>query len=548
MPKNIVVLSDGTGQDGGKGHDTNIYKLFRMLEDRTDRQVVFYDKGLGTEKQRVSGMAFGWGIGKNIQECYRFIFDNYQAGDKIFLFGFSRGAATVCSLANFIHYFGILPASRPELIQQAYRIYKNRRLPKREETTKSGEAARTTSQQVATRTFKAIDDAIYGWNHRFRDDLDRWDSKSNEFVRLHPNQWVNIEFLGVWDTVPALGLVASPMLSALIDRVPAWKHHYHDFTLKPSVKHAYHALSIDDDRKWFFPTVWKEYEEWQRVEQVWFGGAHTDVGGGFWEAGLSDIALEWMLQKARCHGIRLYFGSRRYWNFCVAPDCTDEYHPPRKGLGRIYASSLRNAIWDAAHDEKLGPLMVHETVLERFKLLGGEKYDPWVLQKGVDRQISEKWLSKMYEAYLYDKELSDARDAYDLWCLQAPQVRLKKQGLLPTLEEWQDDPQYDRLWRTEYTFEHWKRDHVVTDDSGKEFIVERTRKVVLYDENCEPLSLRDYDKDSLADVKAREDYNELRKRVLKIPPELTWWDHLRGRKPGQEVSRIDQDEKRWSGS
>ena len=124
MSKNIIVLSDGTGQDGGRGHDSNIYKLFRMLEDRSPKQIVFYDQGLGTDWRKVSGSAFGAGFSKNILQCYRFIYDNYETGDKIFLFGFSRGAATVRSLANFIHYFGILPKARPELIKRAWKIYK----------------------------------------------------------------------------------------------------------------------------------------------------------------------------------------------------------------------------------------------------------------------------------------------------------------------------------------------------------------------------------------------------------------------------------------
>ena len=104
-PKNIVVLSDGTGQVGGKGHDTNIYKLFRMLEDRTDRQIVFYDEGVGVEERRFTGMAFGSGFNKNILQCYEFIFNHYQSGDQLFFFGFSRGAATVRSL-------GVTPAAQ----------------------------------------------------------------------------------------------------------------------------------------------------------------------------------------------------------------------------------------------------------------------------------------------------------------------------------------------------------------------------------------------------------------------------------------------------
>lgn len=135
MSKNIVIFSDGTGQSGGLTVDTNIYKLFKAIENRTQDQISFYDRGIGAEARgigkvttwarRTARQATGWGFSKNVNDCYRFIFDNYEAGDKIYLFGFSRGAATVRSVAGFIHMFGILPKSRPELIEGAYKIYKN---------------------------------------------------------------------------------------------------------------------------------------------------------------------------------------------------------------------------------------------------------------------------------------------------------------------------------------------------------------------------------------------------------------------------------------
>ena len=112
------------GQEGGKGANTNIYKIFNVIEDRTAKQISFYDRGLGTGWRKLSGNVAGAGISKNILECYTFIFENYEAGDQIYLFGFSRGAATVRSLSSFIHYFGILPKSRHELVKQAYKIYK----------------------------------------------------------------------------------------------------------------------------------------------------------------------------------------------------------------------------------------------------------------------------------------------------------------------------------------------------------------------------------------------------------------------------------------
>ena len=122
MPKNIIVFSDGTGQEGGKGNNTNVYKLFNMIEDRTENQVSFYDRGLGTGWRKITGNVGGMGISKNIRECYEFIFENYQAGDNIYLFGFSRGATTVRSLSAFIHLFGILPKSRPELIKDLMKL------------------------------------------------------------------------------------------------------------------------------------------------------------------------------------------------------------------------------------------------------------------------------------------------------------------------------------------------------------------------------------------------------------------------------------------
>lgn len=377
MNKNIVVLSDGTGQEGGRGHDTNVYKLFRMLEDRTERQIVFYDQGIGTDSRKILGSIAGAGFTENLLQCYQFIYENYQAGDKIFLFGFSRGAATVRSLANFIHYFGILPRSRPKLIKLAYQIYK---VGKVEEKT-SPESDGPAPQELTERGKQSLVD--------LRDVIIRGkplNEKAEQFVHAHPNQWASIDFLGVWDTVPALGFPGA-VIDTFVNYVPGWKHRYHDFTLHPSVKNAYHALSIDDDRKWFHPTIWDTYnKEYQSMEQVWFSGSHTDVGGGFREPGLSDITLEWMVQKAVAHGLKLYLRAAKYWNFCIAPDPTDEYHPPRKGAGRIYPAMQRH--WPDSALQNLGLPKVHASVLERVKCKEG--YEPWLLQQFPNAQI-EPW-------------------------------------------------------------------------------------------------------------------------------------------------------------
>lgn len=259
MPKNIVVFSDGTGQLGGVGEDTNIHRLFKMVLDRSPERVASYDRGLGTGT-RYLGAATGLGISKNILECYQFIFDNYQSKDKVYLFGFSRGAFTVRSLSGFLNLIGILPSSRPELIKEAYEIYCQEKRDKR--------------QQLV-----------------------------DEFKGRHHVMSCPVEVIGVWDTVAALGLPL-PALQA----INPFKTKFHDTQMAPNVKNGFHALSIDDERKSFHPTLWNERKKKddQVIEQVWFRGVHTDVGGGYKQRGLSDTSLKWMLDRVVPLGLMLY--------------------------------------------------------------------------------------------------------------------------------------------------------------------------------------------------------------------------------------------------
>ena len=469
-------------------------------------------------------MAFGSGFNKNILQCYEFIFNHYRSEDKLFFFGFSRGAATVRSLASFLHYFGILPMSRPELIQKAYRLYANRKGPKRSEP----EAAQTKDSQtlgekLADSAFKTVDKAAYFLNQALHEDLDE---KSAEFVHEHPNQWVSIEFLGVWDTVPALGIVPLPGVDHLIDRIPAWKHQYHDFKLHPSVRNAYHALSIDDDRAWFFPTVWKAYDpNKQKVEQVWFSGAHTDVGGGFWEAGFSDIALEWMVQKAVQHGLLLHLRSRRYWNFCVAPDATDAVHNPRSGWGRIYKSGVRDNVWDGDAYKVFGPPRIHESVLERARQLPG--YRPWILQNYPD---VDAWFKQKYEEQLHEKHQQEMSDAYEAWFLKQ---RAEGNHVLPGLMEWlAEQPNSFETWlsQKEYSFAQWleQNNYSFEEFEGKKILVERTA-------SSPELDLRDYDKTNLST------------RLARLYEDRFAFDSLLDRAANQKLKRdrIKYDMERW---
>ncbi len=332
MGKNIVVFSDGTSQEGGLIRNTNVYKLFNMVEDRSENQITFYDKGLGTGRRKISGAIFGRGMSKNILDCYRFIFDNYTVGDQVYLFGFSRGAATVRSLSGFIDQFGILPRSRPELIKRAYKIYQTP-------------------------------------NHRKRD------RKTREFLALNHTMWCKIKFLGVWDTVAALGTPIK-LLDVLIDRIPKFRHRFHDFTLSRGVEHGRHALAIDDERLTFHPIVWdKEPNLDQTIKQVWFCGMHSDVGGSYEEEELSSIPLIWMVTEAKERGLLIWPGNK----VPVGPKANGTMHNSRSGFpGVIYRRRERS--WNHIMDKKP---TVHESVVMRTHNVNNEespKYYPWILR------------------------------------------------------------------------------------------------------------------------------------------------------------------------
>ena len=328
MSKNIVVFSDGTAKEGGQGPNTNVYKLFNLIEDRTVDQVAFYDRGLGTGWRKISGSAFGVGISKNIQECYEFIFENYQSGDQIYLFGFSRGAFTVRSLSGFLDLFGILPKSRRELIDDAYDIY------------------------------------------RIRDQHKRG-AEAKEFLSRHHTMRCEIKFLGVWDTVGALGL---PVPIGFMDGWGPFKHEFHNTALADNVKHGCHALSIDEKRAAFRPTFWKENA---LVEQVWFPGVHSDVGGGYPEHDLSDITLEWMVKKAKADGLKIYHNHK----VTVDPNADGVLHDSRSGIARLFRKKQRTI------DSECGKPKVHQSVLDRANN-ASFNYNPWILN--LDHDV-EPW-------------------------------------------------------------------------------------------------------------------------------------------------------------
>lgn len=376
--KNIVVFSDGTGQEGGTNQNTNVYKLFNIILNRSPRQISFYDRGIGTGWRKLTGNIAGRGFSKNVIECYEFIFQNFEQGDKIYLFGFSRGAATIRSLSGFIHYFGILPKSRGKLIKEAWKIYKYKNNKKRKET-----AAR--------------------------------------FISLNSTMWTQIEFLGVWDTVAALGVP-----NTKIDRIIDWfiPHGFHDFELSESVNHAYHALAIDDVRKTFHPVLFEPLEENMQknpnrnrsLEQVWFMGMHTDVGGGYTEKELSDIVLEWMVQHAVKHGLHIFNNPKRSIEGRCTPNLNGIMHDARDKLWKKKIFPKKQRVWE---EKRYGKAVIHESVSLRTASIDnieGGGYEPWILKH--EPKI-EKWthLSDWKKDSEFENVDNENFLALDGWCI-----------------------------------------------------------------------------------------------------------------------------------
>lgn len=283
--KNIVICCDGTSNDFGH-ENSNVIKLYSVLEKNTKKQVVYYDPGVGTPStydafnpitrlvKRALGKGFGYGLSDNITEAYAFLMNTYEEGDQIYCFGFSRGAYTVRALAGLIDTCGLLHANSDNLIPEAMRIYHDRTL-----------------RDIAM-DFKKT------------------------FARNCP-----IHLLGLWDTVSSVGWVYNPVTLQAT-------------TNNESVRIVRHAISIDERRAFFRQNLWgSRYQNTQDVKQVWFAGVHSDIGGSYplAESGLSNITLEWMLAEAGDKGLRIgdEQSAREMVNKIPTPHLADQHNSLR---------------------------------------------------------------------------------------------------------------------------------------------------------------------------------------------------------------------------
>ena len=274
--KNIVICCDGTWNE--RSSRTHIVRIADAATALLGEDCVHYDEGPGARDSdvqpeswlnwladKVGGGAFGKGVSHNIREAYEFVARTYRDGDQLYLFGFSRGAYTVRSLAGLIAYAGLLQPGDLDEAEDAFEAYRTR-----------DPGARATHRWLRSR------------------------------VAERARRAVPIRFLGVFDTVGALGIPVGWLQSLDEWFNPDRAVSFHDTRLGADVIDARHAMAIDERRGPFAPTLWTGVPvPGQRIRQVWFAGVHSDVGGGYDDKRLAEVPLGWMLDELAEAGLEL---------------------------------------------------------------------------------------------------------------------------------------------------------------------------------------------------------------------------------------------------
>jgi uncharacterized protein (DUF2235 family) len=381
--RNIVLLSDGTGNAASKVWRSNVWRLFQALDLTNSRQVAVYDDGVGTSSflpLAVLGGAFGWGLKRNVLDLYSFLCRNYEPRAKIYVFGFSRGAFTVRVLLGLVANQGLVPytgeAELQRLARQAYRAYRKARFHS------------ITHVETPLRWLRQA--AIAAWDRLLR--RRGYDVNANI-----PTP--EIEFVGLWDTVAAYGLPIEEMTRGVSQWI--WPLELPDRRLGRNVQRACHALSLDDERTTFHPVLWSEEGEAppprepdgrtlarrERISQVWFAGVHANVGGGYPDDSLAHVSLYWMMEEAAFRGLRYKAAPRTdpdaLLNTYSGADKDGRLYDSRRGVAGYYRYGPRR-IGDLGHMRfsrrkqdtvRIDLPKIHESALDRARN-GAHTYAP----------------------------------------------------------------------------------------------------------------------------------------------------------------------------
>jgi uncharacterized protein (DUF2235 family) len=373
MGKAIVLFSDGTGNSAAKLFKTNVWRTYQAVDLSAADQIAKYDDGVGTSSFRplaVLGGAFGWGLKRNVLDLYKYVCRNYSSGDLIYGFGFSRGAFTIRVLVGLIDREGLVDScSEGDLnirAADAYRAFRAKCYGRRVSLALVGRPLRNALLYVRNR--------LLG--------ITPYNEKTNRKVE-------SIRFLGLWDTVDAYGMPIKELKQG-IDRY-IWPMSFEGLKLTERVEHACHALSLDDERETFHPLVWDETSEPPtkgagRIQQVWFSGVHSNVGGGYPDDALSHVPLLWIIRNARIAGLR--FKQDVINDYEIASNPVGKMYDSRAGVSAYYRYSPRRV----DHANYPRPAKIHESVLFRMAV-GDDSYAPVSLSREFEVVVSSDALS-----------------------------------------------------------------------------------------------------------------------------------------------------------
>jgi uncharacterized protein (DUF2235 family) len=365
MKKKIVIFADGTG-NAFTTQESNVWRLYQALDQSQPDQIVRYIKGVGTSGSRpiaaIDG-ATGFGVPSNVRELYRFLCWNWKPGDDIYMFGFSRGAFTIRTLNGLISSEGLVPtevdgqpvthAEMQRNAWSAWRHYRRATVPWN----------KSLPTIWLTRVLRDVSIAAFRWVLRHR---------SYKQVRPQNRTDIPIKFLGLFDTVEAFGVPFEELRPA-IDRA-IWPITFRNQVLCGAVERARHALSLDDERRTFHPVRFDQTSETTgRIKEVWFAGVHSDIGGGYPDAGLAYVPLHWMAAEAQAAGLRFCNGTIDEFRGLSSP--YGPLHDSRAGLGVIYRYAPRPIENNATTG---GPPVIHYSVAEKM-VFGSENYAPLTL-------------------------------------------------------------------------------------------------------------------------------------------------------------------------
>lgn len=389
MGRNIVLLSDGTGNSAKAFNKTNVWRLYKALDLGAGDQLAFYDDGVGTSSVKflqMIGGAFGWGLSRNVRDIYEFLCRYYSTTDtgepdRIYIFGFSRGAFTARLLADFIIKCGILDRGK-EIHTSKFLGFGGGKISiDTDAGLKRGVKAAYKSYRQGYWLRAAWVPRIFSIPfRRLRNGLFDKVFPPDKFKLEYGRKIANtgdgenghvIEFIGVWDTVDAVGLPIDELSEFLDKRL--YPHRFLDQNLSPCVKRAAQALAIDDERQTFHPLLWNEQagREEDRITQVWFAGMHSNVGGSYADDDLAYVPLAWMIDLVDSTRVAngLVFDSAAVDAIRHRAHSLAKMHDSRSGAFKYYRYRPRyidDLCWDIHDRVYVSQPKIHHSVFDRI--------------------------------------------------------------------------------------------------------------------------------------------------------------------------------------